>query len=111
MCKGVISYFSKDGLESKGFIKECDWIKINRPDFYVFLIGFDSSINAEDMLSLIKNTNLDEDNIKSKTVRDEALNYLTQATSAGKESYYHYNNSGTHLELSDFVLWLNKIFK
>ncbi|MDE7329565.1 MAG: toll/interleukin-1 receptor domain-containing protein [Clostridia bacterium] len=110
-CKGVISYLSKDGMESKGFIKECDWIKINRPDFYVFLVGFDKSTNAEAMLSLIKETNSDDDTYKSKAVRDEAFIYLTQATSAGKESYYHYNENGTHLDTTDFEIWLNKVLK
>ena len=50
-----------------------------------------------------------EDECK-KQIRDEALTYITQATSPGKESYYHVESDCRHLETTDFQNWIQKVF-
>ncbi len=108
-CLGVISYVSQKGFGSDGFIQECDWIKDFRPNLYCFLIDFPKSINANEMLTLIKEYNHIGESQREKQIRDEALTYITQATSAGKESYYHVRNGPKHLETPDFTNWLTNI--
>lgn len=108
-CRGVISYVSEEGFASSGFIKECDWIKVNRPEFYCFLIGFTPDINATRMLEKIRGFTKAGESEREKQIRDEALSYLTQATVAGKESYYRVSEDGRHLIATDFLNWLKKI--
>lgn len=110
-CLGVITYVSPKGFGSKGFIQECDWIKVHRPNFYCFLIDFPMTISANDMLKLIREYVLLDESEREKQIRDEALTYITQATSVGKESYYHVREGQKHLETTDFTNWLSNINK
>ncbi len=108
-CIGVVSYVSEKAFKSVGFIKECNWIKIHRPDFYCFLIDFSIDISPTIMLNKIRALELPGESSRDKQIRDEALTYITQATSEGKESYYRVELEHQHLNNTDFVNWLNKI--
>lgn len=109
-CVGVISYVSEAGFASSGFINECDWIKNRRPDFFCFLVDFSKGTTASEMLKKIRGfSEAGEDECK-KQIRDEALTYITQATSPGKESYYHVESDCRHLETTDFQNWIQKVF-
>ena len=109
MCKGVITYASERGFLSSGYVRECDWLKVKRPDFYCFLIDFEKNIVPSKMLTLIKNLQSDGETEREKQIREEALIYVTQATVFAKESYYHYDDEGRHLLSSDFTNWVKKI--
>lgn len=108
-CLGVISYVSEQGFRSKGYIKECDWIKVHRPEFYCFLINFEYNITPNSMLNKIRKFNVEGESETEKQIRDEALTYVTQATLKGKESYYAVDKNGQHLESTDFDNWIKKI--
>ena len=111
MCKGVITYASERGFVSPGYVKECDWLKDKRPDFYCFLVDFEKNIDPPKMLSLIKSTQIKGESERDKQIRDEALIYVTQATAFGIESYYHYGKDENHLFSADFINWIKKILK
>jgi len=108
-CLGVISYVSRKSFASKGFIQECDWIKIHRPNFYCFLVDFPKSITTSNMLTEIRGFCIEQESERDKQIRDEALTYITQATSSGKESYYHVDKNQRHLNSTDFLNWLKAI--
>ena len=108
-CMGVVSYVSEEGFSSSGFIQECNWIKLHRPSFYCFLIGFPPDINAEQMLTIIQDYSIPGDSPRQKQIRDEALSYLTQATSDGNESYYLYEANHRHLQNTDFSNWVKTL--
>ncbi len=109
-CIGVISYVSEDGFGSKGYVKECDWIKVHRPEFYSFLVDFKVGIRSGEMLEKIKEFNVLGETAREKQIRDEALIYITQATAENKESYYRVKEDLSHLQKTDFINWIKKIF-
>jgi len=61
------------------------------------------------MLKMIREYKVEGESEREKQIRDEALTYITQATSAGKESYYHVREGQKHLETTDFTNWLENI--
>ena len=48
--------------------------------------------------------------VSEKQIRDEALIYITQATAENKESYYRVKEDLSHLQKTDFINWIKKIF-
>lgn len=106
----IITYASKEGFESLGYYRECNWLNERRNqklNFYCFLIGFNKSITTEIMLSTINSLTTISNAFIQETAqnfekRKTAYRYITNCTS-NRHIYYHYSEDHSHLQHSDFL--------
>ncbi len=107
-CKGIIIYISREGFLSNGLLREIEWIQSNNKPFYMFLNGFDKSINPKNMADVICNINTEDNQMYIRRIL--AFSFITQTTKDDTEyTYYHRDENFKHLNLPDFNNWLKKI--
>ena len=107
-CKGVIMYISKSSFSSNGFLREAEWLHTGKLNFYTFLVGFSSTITPKEMAELI--ADIQDDDPQKKLRRQSAFMYVAQANKDSTEfSYYHRDESFSHLSHPDFHNWIRRI--
>lgn len=108
-CKGVVMYISKEGMsDSLGLMREAEWVRDKKIDFYTFLVGFSNTITPQEMASIVGK--IDDENSQQRIRKIQAFSYVGQAEKGPTEfSYYHRQDNFSHLSHRDFFNWLKKI--
>lgn len=107
-CKGVIMYVSKEGMNSNGLMREAEWISKRKLNFYTFWVGFSNTITPKEMATIIYE--IPDDDTQRKLRKIMAFSYIGQTSKDPTEfSYYHRQDTFSHLSHPDFHNWLKKI--